>query len=269
MTFALAVLPVVPAPPGFPVVATSGNLTDEPIAIDDREALERLAGIADRFLLHDRPIARHVDDSVAWFVGGAPQVLRRARGYAPLLEALVPHLRARGIACTSEELILTTGSQQAVDLVTRLFVDPGDVVLVELPTFTGAIADVLGRKRVITAGHYSLKAWVSAHVYLGLSLTVLATLHTLRQQNRKAPGQPNYALADYVAPIVASANAAMTAIGQAPAALADNGHARGTNGAGKATAASRADFVGAFAVTTGIRVGVNRLPILTMKRMKA
>ena len=78
----------------FPVVATSGNLTDEPIAIDDREALERLAGIADRFLLHDRPIARHVDDSVAWFVGGAPQVLRRARGYAPL-----PIVTASALPC--------------------------------------------------------------------------------------------------------------------------------------------------------------------------
>ena len=69
---------------GFPVVATSGNLADEPIAIDDREALDRLGGIADLFLAHDRPIARHVDDSVAWIVEGAPQLLRRARGYAPL-----------------------------------------------------------------------------------------------------------------------------------------------------------------------------------------
>lgn len=62
------------------------------------------------------------------------------RGYAPLLEALVPRLRRQGVACTSDDLLLTTGSQQALDLVTRLFVDPGDVVLVELPTFTGAIA---------------------------------------------------------------------------------------------------------------------------------
>ena len=62
------------------------------------------------------------------------------RGYGPLIEAVVPRLRGQGIACTSDEILLTTGSQQAVDLVTRLFVDPGDVVLVELPTFTGAIA---------------------------------------------------------------------------------------------------------------------------------
>lgn len=62
------------------------------------------------------------------------------RGYGPLIETLVPRLRGSGIACSTDHLVVTTGSQQGVDLVTRLFVDPGDVVLVELPTFTGAIA---------------------------------------------------------------------------------------------------------------------------------
>lgn len=69
---------------GSPVVATSGNLSDEPICIDEREALERLAGIADFFLVHDRPIVRPVDDSVVRVMGGREMVLRRARGYAPL-----------------------------------------------------------------------------------------------------------------------------------------------------------------------------------------
>ncbi len=68
----------------FPVVATSGNLTDEPICTDEREALQRLGHVADLFLVHDRPIARHVDDSVAWVVQGEARLLRRARGYAPL-----------------------------------------------------------------------------------------------------------------------------------------------------------------------------------------
>jgi hydrogenase maturation protein HypF len=68
----------------FPVVATSGNLSDEPICIDEREALQRLRNIADLFLVHNRPIVRHVDDSVARVVLGREQVLRRARGYAPL-----------------------------------------------------------------------------------------------------------------------------------------------------------------------------------------
>ena len=69
---------------GFPVVATSGNRSEEPIATDEREALGRLAGMADLFLVHDRPIARHVDDSVARVYARAPRLLRRARGWAPL-----------------------------------------------------------------------------------------------------------------------------------------------------------------------------------------
>jgi len=69
---------------GVPVVATSGNLSDEPIATDERDAVERLGAIADRFLVHDRPIARHADDSVARVVCGVPRLLRRARGYAPM-----------------------------------------------------------------------------------------------------------------------------------------------------------------------------------------
>ena len=73
------------------------------------------------------------------------------RGYGPLIEAVVPRLRAQGITCTTDEILLTTGSQQAVDLVTRLFVDPGDVVLVELPTFTGAIAAFRVRARAWSA----------------------------------------------------------------------------------------------------------------------
>jgi hydrogenase maturation protein HypF len=69
---------------GFPVVATSGNLSDEPICIDDREALERLHGVADLFLVHDRPIVRHIDDSIVREIMGREMVLRRARGFAPL-----------------------------------------------------------------------------------------------------------------------------------------------------------------------------------------
>jgi hydrogenase maturation protein HypF len=76
----------------FPVVATSGNLSDEPICTDENEALERLGHIADFFLIHNRPIARHVDDSVMTIMLGEPRFLRRARGYAPL-----PILLARDI----------------------------------------------------------------------------------------------------------------------------------------------------------------------------
>ena len=69
---------------GFPVVATSGNLSDEPICTDERDALERLRGIADVFLVHNRPIVRHVDDSIVRVMLDRELVLRRARGFVPL-----------------------------------------------------------------------------------------------------------------------------------------------------------------------------------------
>jgi hydrogenase maturation protein HypF len=75
-----------------PVVATSGNLSDEPICTDERDAVSRLGGLADFFLVHDRPIARHVDDSVARVLLGREQILRRARGYAPLPVRVDPPL---------------------------------------------------------------------------------------------------------------------------------------------------------------------------------
>lgn len=75
---------------GMPVVATSGNLADEPICTDEAEALSRLSGIADLFLVHDRPIARPVDDSVACIAGARRLMLRRSRGYAPLPVPLPP-----------------------------------------------------------------------------------------------------------------------------------------------------------------------------------
>jgi hydrogenase maturation protein HypF len=67
-----------------PIVCTSGNLSEEPMAITTEDACKRLGEIADFVLTHDRPIQRPVDDSVVRVVSGGLQVLRRARGYAPL-----------------------------------------------------------------------------------------------------------------------------------------------------------------------------------------
>jgi 2-aminoadipate transaminase len=61
------------------------------------------------------------------------------RGYRPLLEAIAGIMGQRGVTTTLERLLITTGSQQGLDLVARVLLDPGDVVLVELPTYTGAI----------------------------------------------------------------------------------------------------------------------------------
>jgi hydrogenase maturation protein HypF len=68
---------------GRPLVMTSGNVSDEPMAHRDDEAHARLAGIADVFLEHDRAIDNRCDDSVAMVIAGHPTVLRRARGYVP------------------------------------------------------------------------------------------------------------------------------------------------------------------------------------------
>jgi hydrogenase maturation protein HypF len=67
-----------------PLIATSGNLSDEPIAITNEEAATRLKNIADHFLMHNRPIVRPCDDSVVRLTRGRAAILRRARGYAPL-----------------------------------------------------------------------------------------------------------------------------------------------------------------------------------------
>ncbi len=69
---------------GFPVVATSGNRSHEPMCIDNTEALQNLGEIADDFLIHNRPITRPVDDSVVRVIEEKSMLLRRARGYAPL-----------------------------------------------------------------------------------------------------------------------------------------------------------------------------------------
>ncbi len=68
----------------FPLIATSGNRTDEPIAIANEEATTRLKDIGDHFLMHNRPIVRACDDSVVRLTRGRAGILRRARGYAPL-----------------------------------------------------------------------------------------------------------------------------------------------------------------------------------------
>src|SRR5947209_7580349 len=67
----------------WPLVMTSGNVSDEPIAFEDGDARDRLAGIADLFVAHDRSIQTRTDDSVVRVVSARTTVLRRSRGYVP------------------------------------------------------------------------------------------------------------------------------------------------------------------------------------------
>ena len=88
---------------GRPLVLTSGNLTDEPLATDDADASVRLAGLADAFLTHDREIRARYDDSVTRVVAGRESLVRRARGHAP--EALpLPVAAPRPILAVGAEL---------------------------------------------------------------------------------------------------------------------------------------------------------------------
>jgi hydrogenase maturation protein HypF len=87
---------------GGPFVLTSGNVSDEPIAYDDRDALSRLAGIADGFLVHDRRIHVRADDSVVRTFPGGVVPLRRSRGAAPAPVVLPDPVPRPVLACGAE-----------------------------------------------------------------------------------------------------------------------------------------------------------------------
>lgn len=91
---------------GRPLVLTSGNLSEEPIARTNREALDRLRHLADAFLLHDREIMSRCDDSVARVIEGTPVVLRRSRGYVPR-EIRLPLAASRPVLASGGQLKAT------------------------------------------------------------------------------------------------------------------------------------------------------------------
>jgi hydrogenase maturation protein HypF len=82
-----------------PLVMTSGNLSEEPLAYRNDEALQRLSGIADLFLMHDREIETRCDDSIVRLIAGSPAILRRGRGYVPRSIAVSPVFDVPVLAC--------------------------------------------------------------------------------------------------------------------------------------------------------------------------
>jgi hydrogenase maturation protein HypF len=122
---------------GRPLVMTSGNVSDEPMAIDDADALQRLGGVADLFLFHDRAIALRCDDSVTRVIAGAPVVMRRSRGYVPRPIRLRRPVMAPVLACgghLKNAFCLAAGSEA------WLGPHVGDLDTVEsLSSFAGAV----------------------------------------------------------------------------------------------------------------------------------
>lgn len=162
-----------------PLVMTSGNVSDEPIAIDNADARTRLAGIADAFLLHNRDIVSRYDDSVVRVVGDTPVFVRRARGYAPLplalpvasprpLVAVGPHLKntftlvhgARAFVSQHigdlENLETLEHFRTTLDAYQRLFRITPEVAVRDLhPGYLSTrVAEELGLARTIAVQHH-------------------------------------------------------------------------------------------------------------------
>ena len=113
----------------LPVVATSGNVSDEPICTDEYEALKRLGPMVDLFLVHNRPIARYVDDSVVRLIMGRMMILRRARGFAPLPFYIDNHGRRYSLLAVGGHLKNTIAFTRG----NNIFISPhiGDLEMVE------------------------------------------------------------------------------------------------------------------------------------------
>jgi hydrogenase maturation protein HypF len=101
------------------LVMTSANRSSEPIAYDDQDALDRLSGIADAFLIGERPIARRVEDSVARAGTFGPVILRRSRGYAPGAVTAFPPERSPGRPIARPILAVGADLKNTVTLVVQ------------------------------------------------------------------------------------------------------------------------------------------------------
>ena len=106
----------------MPVVATSGNHSDEPLVFDEQDATHRLRGIADAFLVHNRPIGRPIDDSVVQIVNGKCLMRRRARGYVPTPQTIHTGV----VSCDNQPHILAVGGH----LKNTVAVTTGDQIIV-------------------------------------------------------------------------------------------------------------------------------------------
>lgn len=152
-----------------PLVMTSANRSSEPIAFQDDDALERLDGLADAFLMGERPIARRVDDSVVAIRGGRPMMARRSRGFAP---AAVSTLRSgRPILALGADLKNTLTLVIADEaIVSQHIGDLGDLETDR--AFAWTIEDLLAMyavdRRELVVAHDAHPEFVSTRLAAGL-----------------------------------------------------------------------------------------------------
>jgi hydrogenase maturation protein HypF len=163
----------------FPIVCTSGNISDEPIVIDEREAIGQLGKIADYFLVHNRPIFRAVDDSVVRIIAGQSSIIRSARGYVPVeidigqnnpgLLAVGSHLKntiaiTSGNKCIISQHIGDLGSRQTheffintINGMTSLYrTENGKVICDKHPEYHSTVyAQTLDKPLVEVQHHYA------------------------------------------------------------------------------------------------------------------
>ncbi|HET9795551.1 MAG TPA: carbamoyltransferase HypF [Thermoanaerobaculia bacterium] len=194
---------------GRPLVMTSGNLSEEPIACGNAEALARLGRLADGFLVHDREIASRCDDSVARVVAGGPMLMRRSRGWVP---------REVPVAVPFAEPVLACGAHLkntfAIGLGSSAYLGPHIGDLENLETL-GAFEDAVARMEKFLR----VEAKIIAH---DLHPEYASTDYARRRDGRRIAVQHHHA---HVASAMAEHGIAGRAIG-----VAYDGTGYGTDG---------------------------------------
>ncbi len=165
------------------LVMTSANLSDDPLITDDHDALERLSGIADAWLLHDRPIRRGVDDSVVLDTPLGPVPLRRARGLVPTPIALPGTTSSPGICMGAD---LKSAAALVVDGRAILSQHLGDLTYsLAYQRFRGAIDDLtrLYRARPAWVACDAHPAYVSHRYAVSLAHRLGVPMHTVHHHH--------------------------------------------------------------------------------------
>ena len=165
-----------------PLVMTSGNLSDEPIAMENDEALARLSGIADLFLMHDRPIRSRYDDSVARVIENRPAMVRRARGFAPFPLTMPFPVPEDLLAAGPEQkntfaLVKSMGTDPAYAFVSQHIGDMENAETLEHYEQTLALYERMFRVRPVAVAHDLHPEYLSTKFAMSLPLPKIGVQH--------------------------------------------------------------------------------------------